>query len=236
MLDADSHWFSGPQGRALLDLECALVREALEDCFGWQSVQIGDRWGSRELLAGARTPAQVLLSGESADARCRLTQLPIQGDSVDCVLLPHTLEFESDPYGVLREADRILAGEGKLIILCFAPWSLWGLRALAARRGFPPGLRRLFSERRLRDWMRLLGYDVLDCRRYLFESPFSLPEAGGYRTRRGFAGVLPAGALLLKARKRMHALIPPRPVLRGRPRTVLGGLSESASANRAQRS
>jgi SAM-dependent methyltransferase len=238
MSTLETAWFSGSKGRALLRLESALLLETLEDCFGWQTVQLGDRWSSRELLAGARTRSQLLIAPISsvADVQGRLVQLPIQSDSVDCVVLPHTLEFESDPYGVLREADRILAGEGKLIALCFAPWSLWGLRAAMSRSGFPPGPRQSFTERRLRDWMRLLGYDVLEVRRYLFDSPWTEPNAlEGYRRRPGILRLAPAGAMLIKARKRLHALTPLRPALRTRPRTVLGGLQEPSSVSRTNR-
>ncbi len=236
---SETAWFSGSKGQALLQLESALLVETLEDCFGWQTVQLGDRWDSRQLLQGARTRSQVLAApmSSAADVQCRLVQLPIQSDSVDCVVLPHTLEFEFDPYGVLREADRILAGEGKLIALCFAPWSLWGLRAAISRSGFPPGVRQSFTERRLRDWMRLLGYDVLEARRYLFDSPWSEPlPVEGYRRRPSILRLAPAGAVLIKARKRMHALTPLRPAFKSRARAVLGGLQEPSSASRANRS
>ncbi|NCW57919.1 MAG: methyltransferase domain-containing protein, partial [Gammaproteobacteria bacterium] len=131
MTSALAEWFSGPRGAALLALESALVGETLEDCFGWEMLQVG-AWGEgRGLLRGARTRSQALAASSlvsGCDLVSRLSQLPIASDSVDTVLLPHTLEFESDPYSVLREADRVLAGDGKLVILAFAPWSPWGLR------------------------------------------------------------------------------------------------------------
>ena len=177
-----------------------------------------------------RARSERLVSG--CDLVSRLSQLPIASDSVDTVLLPHTLEFESDPYSVLREADRVLAGDGKLVILAFAPWSPWGLRAATTRAGYPPGLRRLISERRLRDWLRLLGYDIGEARRYLHELPWGEPAAVTLRTRRSWWYPLPGGAVVLKARKRLHSLTPLRPRLRERATRVLGGLTEPSSANR----
>ena len=234
--DPLSCWFESPRGRALLQSESLLLRESLEDCFGWQMLQLGS-WGSaRSLIAHARTRSQSLIAAPhelGGDLRARLTQLPIASDSVDAVLLPHTLEFEIDPYGLLREADRVLAGEGKLLVLGFVPFSPWGLRAAGSRNGFPPGLRRLLSERRLRDWLRLLGYDVLEARRYLYELPWGDASSDGLRVRRGWYYPLPGGAFLLKARKRLHALTPLRPLLRERRRSVLGGLVEPSSANRS---
>jgi SAM-dependent methyltransferase len=166
----------------------------------------------------------------SAHSVARLTQLPIAGDSVDAVLLPHTLEFEADPYAVLREADRVLTGEGKLLVLGFRPWSLWGLRSRISRAGFPPGQRRLLGERRLRDWLVLLGYEVDAPRHYLFELPWGEPADPAHSLRRSLLHPLPAGAYLLKARKRIYALPPQRLRLRERARAI-GGVP-SPAANR----
>ena len=235
MSPALPQWFEGPRGAALLALEAALVAETVEDCFGWEMLQLG-AWGEgRVLLRGARTRSQAIAAPTArpgVDVVTRLTQLPIASDSVDTVLLPHTLEFESDPYAVLREADRVLAGDGKLVILSFTPWSPWGLRAATTRVGFPPGLRRLISERRLRDWLRLLGYEVGETHRYLHELPWGDPQPAGGRLRRPWWYPLPGGAFVLKARKRLHSLTPLRPRLRERRSPVLGGLTEPSSANR----
>ena len=230
-------WLATPRGRALLTGEAALVAESLEDCFGWEMLQVG-AWGEgRALLSGARTRSQALVGAAPSpgvDMVSRLGSLPVLSDAIDCVLLPHTLEFETDPYGLLREVDRVLAGDGKLLILGFAPWSPWGMRAAAQRAGYPPGLRRLLSERRLRDWLRLLGYDLGETRHYLYELPWGAPPAAGCRMRRGWVYPWPAGAYLLKARKRLHALTPLRPRLKERRPSVLGGIAEPSSANRSK--
>ena len=101
------------------------------------------------------------------------------------------------------------------------------MRARASRSGFPPGLRRVLPERRVRDWLVLLGYDVVDSRRYLYCSPWSsgLPAGEGSARilNRGITHPLPGSAYLLKARKRVYTLTPVRPRLREKP-AVLGGL------------
>lgn len=239
LMDTRDNWLSSAQGRAVLAAESALMHEALDDCFGWETVQIG-AWGcGRELLDGARTRSRSWVVPKAtalADVVSRLTQLPLGSDAVDAVILPHTLEYDADPYGVLREVDRVLAPEGKLIILGFAPWSPWGLRTMGSRDGFPPGLRRLVSARRLSDWLRLLGHDVIDHRHYLYELPWGEPVTAAARIRRGWFYPLPAGGFLLKAKKRIHALTPLRPrLLAHRPR-VLGGLTEPSSVNRSKSS
>lgn len=226
MISPFDDWLRSSRGRATRAVESVLLREALEDCFGWEFLQVGCWGGERELIAGARTRRQTVISSTisaGVDVQSRLTQLPIASDSVDAVLLPHTLEFETDPYSVLREVDRVMTGEGKLLVLGFHPWSLWGLRARATRGGWPPQLRRLISERRLRDWLVLLGYDIVETRRYLYESPWGQPVAEARSLHRGWYNPLPAGAYLMKARKRVYAVPPLR--LRLRERTqIIGGL------------
>jgi SAM-dependent methyltransferase len=225
-----SSWWSGSRGSGLLAAESELLGEALEDVFGWELLQIG-AWGtSRELLGGSRTRRQTVVAppefGAGADVIARAANLPINSDSMDAVLLPHTLEFATDPYAIVREVDRVLTGEGQLLVLGFAPWSPWGLRARFSRAGFPPGMRRLLSEKRVRDWLVLLGYEVVASRHYLFASPWGSGPAPGQGTgrylRRGL-NPFPAGAYLLKARKRVYTLTPVRPRFREKP-AVIGGL------------
>ena len=240
MREGISTWLASSRGRALLRAESALLTDALDECFGWEMLQLGSWGGGRELIAGGRTrrqtticspdPGKALNSG--AEIAARLNQLPSASDSVVAVLLPHTLEFESDPHSLLREVDRVLTGEGKLLVLGFAPVSPWGLRAAATRSGFPPGLRRLLSPRRIRDWCRLLGYEIAETRRYLYETPWGESSDGPSMLRRGLFYPLPAGAYLIKARKRVHAVPPLRLRLRER-RQVLGGLAEPSSARRS---
>src|SRR5262245_54817468 len=136
-------WWQGGPGRALLHAESELLGEALEDVFGWELLQVG-AWGTgRELLRSSRTRRQTVVAplelATGADVIGRAAQLPVNSDSMDAVLLPHTLEFASDPYAIVREVDRVLTGEGQLMVLGFAPWSPWGLRARFSKVGFPPG-------------------------------------------------------------------------------------------------
>jgi SAM-dependent methyltransferase len=229
-------WWQQGVGRALLAAESELVGEALEDVFGWELLQIGAWGGGRELLRNSRTRRQTIVGpvGVAADVVARASQLPVASDSVDAVLLPHTLDFASDPYAIVREADRVLSGEGQLLVLGFRPWSLWGLRARATRTGFPPSLRRVLPERRVRDWLVLLGYEMVAVRHYLYGSPWSGGHDGATARmlRRGWLNPLPAGAWLLKARKRVYTLTPIRQRFREKP-AVIGGLVKPTTRNRA---
>ena len=215
----------------MLQAESELMVEALDDVFGCELLQLG-LWGPRDsLLSGCRTRRHAVVANKpsqlsDADIGARLSQLPIANGAVDAVLLPHTLEFETDPFAVVREADRVLAGEGHLLVLGFRPFSLWGFRSRAISRGYPPGLRRMLGARRVTDWLELLGYDVGLTRSYLFTPPWgtvvSRPGEPSGLLRRGWIKPWPAGAYLLKARKRVYTLTPIRP--RVRERQPIGGL------------
>jgi len=224
-------WWQSPLGRALLAAESELLVEAFEDVFGWELLQVGAWGGARELLGASRTRRQSLIAApafpQGADIIARPSQLPVIGDCIDAALLPHTLEFAPDPYAILREVDRVLVGSAQLLVLGFRPWSLWGMRARWSRSGFPPGMRRVLPEGLLREWLVLLGYEVVAAQRYLYMSPWSrglsTGEGAGRVLRPGLTYPLPAGAYLLKARKRVYALTPIRPRLREKP-AVIGGL------------
>lgn len=225
-------WQMGTLGRAVVAAETQLLAEVCDDVFGLELLQLGC-WGpGRELLKSSRVRRQTVVGTSDAglerpDIVASAAGLPIATGSIDAVLLPHCLEIEPDPAAILREADRVLLGEGQLIVLGFRPWSLWGLRAAASRTGYPPGFSRLISERRLRDWLALLGYEVTASRRYLYVAPREPSGDPRHSTlgmlRRGLVNPLPAGAYLLKARKRVYAPTPLRLRRRERAR-LLGGL------------
>jgi len=158
----DSEWFEMGGGRALLREERRRVRQALESVFGDQFLQIG-LWGGQcfgEFARTRRVATTEVVPGEGVDFVTSPDCLGVGNDSIDVVLLPHVLETHDDPHGVLREVDRVLRSDGHVIILGFNPVSFWGLRHVLSRRPFPPGVRRLIPEHRLRDWLRLLNFGV----------------------------------------------------------------------------
>ncbi len=229
-------WLRTPLGQRVYALERKLAAEALAQVFGWQMVQIG-LWGDDDgLIAEGRTQRRCVLAWHGARTaerpatiRSRTDSLAIASDSVDAVMLPHTLEYEPDPHQILREVGRILSGEGHLIVFGFRPFSIWGGRNLFAKNGFPPGLERMISEGRLRDWLKLLGFEVVDAQRYLFTrswgagtpAPHSVFERLGPQL-----WPLLAGGYVVKARKRVYTLTPIRPRWRRLRPKVVGGLIE----------
>jgi len=87
---------------------------------------------------------------------------PWQADSLDLVVLPHALERSADPHACLREVERVLIPEGQVLITGLNPVSFWGWRSQrgSMRRVAGAPVHSLIAYRRLRDWLRLLGFEV----------------------------------------------------------------------------
>jgi SAM-dependent methyltransferase len=166
-------WLETPPGQYLLAWEQAQLDRVVGDIFGFHALQLGlpeldalrsNRMPHRWLaLEGPPTPgvrAAVFAHGDA---------LPFPERSLDLVVLPHTLELAADPHRTLAEVERVLMPEGRVVILGFNPASLWGLRQRLGRvrRRFG-GKAPLFLPRpgefigywRLRDWLRLLSFEV----------------------------------------------------------------------------
>ncbi|MDB5859131.1 MAG: hypothetical protein JWQ76_2820 [Ramlibacter sp.] len=167
-------WFETPPGRYLLAWERAAFDRAVADIFGYHALQLG--LPELDALAANRMPHKWLALGaphEKPDAvqpalLTDFTALPFEENSIDLVVLPHSLELNLDPHTTLREVERVLVPEGKVVVCCMNPASLWGLRQRRAhlyrRLGFGelflPDAGEFIGYRRLRDWLRLLSFEV----------------------------------------------------------------------------
>jgi SAM-dependent methyltransferase len=211
------------------------VRRALDRVFGEQLLQIGF-WGHADsFLRYARTQRRALIDWRPENRPAivsDLEQLAVGSDTVDAVLLPHTLELAESPHAVLREVDRVLRADGHLLVLSFDPLGPWGLRHLLRAGGYPPGHRRLIREGRLRDWLELLSFDVSPPVRYCHTLPFERVRRLGTLPREEWAQRwMPflGGGYLLAAHKRVRLLTPLRPVWRQQRLKVVGGLVEPST-------
>lgn len=114
------------------------------------------------------TPAIVENPSQKIAFFTEFEALPFAENSLDLLILPHSLELSPDPHATLREAERVLMPEGKLIICGFNPLSLWGFKQkrshLYKRLNlgdlYLPEAGEFIGYRRLRDWLRLLNFDV----------------------------------------------------------------------------
>lgn len=225
-------WLQTPLGAALLQQEARVVEEALDGVFGEQCLQLGV-WGeNRTFMRFTRTQRCSVVAESCIGKPCAVSdmhRLPIASDTIDAVLLPHTLDYSDRPHAVLREVDRVLRRDGRLIILGFKPWGLWGLRRMIPGAGIPPGADHLISDRRLKDWLKLLDMRIEGNVRYFFRWPFpgNKARASNQWEQRGTAWWPELGACyMLSAQKRVSTLTTVRPLWRRKPQ-VVAGLAES---------
>jgi SAM-dependent methyltransferase len=223
-------WYSRPLGALVLDDIRRQLDRWLPRIFGYHLVMIGGSWASDRLLAQSRIRHKIVmgpLGDRSAALSAQMEALPFAADSLDLVVLFHALEFASEPHQVLREIERVLIPEGHLILVSFNPFSFWGLRKLLGSwRPQVPWSGHFYAGRRLKDWMLLLGLDLLDTQRVFFRPPI---QRMGITQRLRFleptlARTLPVagGINLMIAAKRVVPLTPVKPRWRPR-RSLVGG-------------
>ncbi len=185
-------WLETPAGQYLLAWEQRHLDTAVVDLFGFHALQLGlpeldalqanrmpHRWLAVEsppaeparVEPGEGGAAAAIAVPRVATLHCDFDALPFDAASLDLVVLPHSLELARDPHLALREVERVLVPEGRVIIVGFNPASLWGARqrfgrlrrrlSLGPERDlFLPRAGEFIGYRRLRDWLRLLSFEV----------------------------------------------------------------------------
>ena len=205
-----SGWFTTPQGAYVLDWEIAQFDSAVDDVFGYRAVQIG--LPEIDFLRQNRIQFRFSLALEPGAALAAdPLQLPLASQSVDLVVLPHVLESHHNPHEVLRETERVLRPEGQAVISGFNPLSLWRARQLfTPRHAGVPWDARFIGLMRLRDWLRVLGFELnggaLGCyappfRQRLWQERFAFMEKAGARW-----WPLAGAVYVLRAVKRVHGM------------------------------
>ena len=232
-----SAWMQSPAGVDLLRMEVERVHAAVGNLFGYHCLQVGDLAGT-DLLSASRILGRTVVDIDGGAPRApyplvsaAATSLPIDSHAVDVVVLPHVLEFESRPHDALREASRVLVPEGSLVVLGFNPVSIIGLRrVLKYRAADAPWCGTYFGAGRLRDWLTLLGFDIIDQRPCFASGHGTRARRPGMRS---FVEWMPpalASAGLILAKKRVNAMLPVRS--RWKPRRRLAGVGLAGSSVR----
>ncbi len=198
-------WFDSPLGQDILSREFPLI----------DSLREGHK-GDVNLIASAAGPTVIPKAGQAQleisiypglrslrmDAQTdkgtlvtHLDELPLPDHSVDFVLLHHVLEFSENPHDVLREAVRVLAPRGHLLVVGFNPWSAFGIRASIERlfRLSVPWAHHRLSSTRLTDWLYLMSCEPSSVARGFYTLP---AQSGWVRRLFGFTEPLASKAAL----------------------------------------
>ena len=194
----------------MLDWELAQFDSAVDDVFGFRAVQIG--LPEVDFLRQNRIPYRFSLALEPGAALAAdPLQLPLASQSVDLVVLPHVLEGHPNPHDVLREVERVLMPEGQVVISGFNTASLWRVRQLfASRHNGAPWDAKFIGLLRLREWLRVLGFELnggkFGCyappfRNEVWLKRFEFMEKAGARW-----WPVTGGIYVVRAVKRVHAM------------------------------
>ena len=154
-------WLETSLGQYVLEQEQCYFDRVVTDIFGYNAIQIG--FAGFDFLRNNRMPFKFVLGvRENASVYAHPHFLPVKSGSIDLVLLPHTLEFNSNPHQILREVHRVLIQEGKVIISGFNPFSLWGMRQrmVKSKTDFP-WCGRFIALSRLQDWLELHNFETV---------------------------------------------------------------------------
>jgi len=204
-------WWQTDLGQCLLGEELELLQSLANHFYGYYQLQIG---ATKQLLPSNAKPCKQIVLATMADVDGEIESLPFKCHSIDTVLSVHGLTFASDPHQVLREAERVLVADGTLVLCCFNPWSLWGLRHLFSWQDQPPWFGKFIRLAKIKDWLSLLNFEIITVKPAMFRPPISSikwlnslsgMERWGKRLWPFFAGVH-----IIVARKRTIPLTPIR--------------------------
>lgn len=173
-----SNWLTSPLGQAVAAKERQQLEEFLPDLFGYHILQYGYAADLNYIDSSRIATKTILLLDETEINKdfnaiySRAEELPIATDSIDVIVLPHILEYSKNPHQLLREMDRVLIGDGRVVIIGINPISLWGLWHLClCWWNQMPWSGRLISIPKIKDWLSLLDFEIETVRCFFFSPP-----------------------------------------------------------------
>jgi hypothetical protein len=138
------NWFYSPQGLWAGKLLIEALTPFIDILRGHTMLQIG-QCGTNPWLQSLQFAHKWIASPYSSNQPnhliSSLSQLPLERDSIDCILAPLTMESFVNNATILDEMDRILKPMGYLIVFGLNPFSMWGLGSkLGLVTGFTPNM------------------------------------------------------------------------------------------------
>ena len=222
-------WIAGRLGHRIQVEERRLARRELRRLFGQVVVQVGGTAGF-PLIADSLAPVRfhVVFGSElPRKPHCPViiaedNFLPFPTDSVDILVLQHSLDISAHPHQVLREAERVLRPGGRLLLFGFNPASSWGLRRMLSTPldSLLPWHARFMRRSQIEDWCRLLNLAPELSRHAVYSLPIAkkgVRKLFKNLEHRMARNEWPIGAVYcLRAKKERNAYIPGKPSSLGR--------------------
>ncbi|SFC14222.1 class I SAM-dependent methyltransferase [Pseudoalteromonas denitrificans] len=215
-------WQEFPHGDHLQNEIEQKISKWLPRIFGYHFLKLGDLSGQLDTQACC-IKHQICVAPECnrAGVLAEIDELPFAEHSVDGCLLSHCLEYYSDPHHILRETQRVLLPGGYIILTGFNPFSFCGLaRLLPFSRQKLPWSGRFFTPARVKDWLNLLGFEIINDEKFIYSSLARGSRLSRFEPWKDFCQQYfkPIGSVyMIVARKRVSPLTPIKPKWHARP-------------------
>lgn len=214
-----TQWRQSDYAKQYFAVEKPLLDRALQQLTGPKVLQLGLLVDDSELIAKEyptlirvfdQLESVTTTNSECHDVIAARAFLPFAENTFSSVVLPHALQGHVLPHQVLREAYRVLQPEGYLLLTGMNPYSLMGLQRYISKSSVPNG--QYYSPSRVKDWMKLLGFDVVGSSMFHY-SPLLKGGSLGFLNSIGDRWLpMLGGGYMITARKREHRM------------TLVGGL------------
>ncbi|MDH3609796.1 MAG: methyltransferase domain-containing protein [Gammaproteobacteria bacterium] len=157
-------WYATPAGQILYKELLTKLDKLLPSLFGYHALQIGGLANEIDLISSSKIGQKIYMTfnTKKGNVAANPLALPFPQNTLDLIVLPHTLDISPKPHQVLREIHRVLISEGHLVMIGFNPFSMMGLsKLLFIRSQRAPWAAHFYTQRRLKDWLSLLGFKVI---------------------------------------------------------------------------
>ena len=198
--------------------EKKLLRSVLKDISGQCFLQLGQRGHSNSFLNQVRGYWKITIDRqefkqffESPNTFGSLYQLPIKSDSVDVIIMPHTLKSNEDSYQIFLEADRVLQMDGYLIYFGFKPSIFLYLERFLNKNKTSSKINKPISSNKLKSWIHLHNFRIKEIHPYCYKFAVGKPKME-YSFRSKQHGLrwrsLFASCYMVVAQKKVHTVTP----------------------------
>lgn len=229
-------WQEVAQGEWLKEQLEQVISPMLTKFFGYYLLALGPLGGELDLNGAQVRRTLRVHQWAEADLRTHLCQLPFQANAVDACVMPFCLDYCVDPHQLIREAHRVVIPDGHLLVAGFNPLSpLLAGKLLPRHKHKAPWNGRSFTRHRVKDWLQLLGCEIVDEKKLVWSSLIGSSQHSelGQQWGEKYFPFL-ASVYVVLAKKREVPLTPAKPVWKrmGKLKPV-GVLSGAGVAGRA---
>lgn len=120
-------WFDSPQGLVIGDIFASKLKALNEILYGETILQLGGKITWLESLHFRHKWCATPYSNPKSNFISSFTQLPLERNSIDCVVAPLIMEAFKLPNNPIDEIDRVLRPMGYVVFFSINPLSLWGI-------------------------------------------------------------------------------------------------------------